>query len=246
MSSAVTEVMRRRLKGELPARYVADPVHPYAEPFWAALGPHLRPELEVLDVGSGRRPVVRPVDRLAGWTYAGLDIDGTELDRAGPDGYDEHLVGDITERDPAREERFDLVISRFLLEHVKPIDAALENMRRALKPGGQLVSLLPGRFAPFSLANQVLPHPVSQKLLKWTIRREAVFPAHYDRCWHSALVRLVAAGGWSSGEVTPVYASAQYLRFSRVLQAGYLGLEELYLRADRPNLASYYVISATR
>jgi hypothetical protein len=51
---------------------------------------------------------------------------------------------------------------------------------------------------------------------------------------------------WSSGEVTPVYASAQYLRFSRVLQAGYLGFEELYVRAGRPNLASYYVISATR
>jgi SAM-dependent methyltransferase len=246
MSSGVTGVIRRRLKGELPARYAADAVHPYAEPFWGALRPHLRPGLEVLDVGSGRRPIVRPVDRLAGWTYVGLDIDISELERAGPEGYDDRLVGDIIERDPAREERFDLVISRFLLEHVNPIDAALENMRRALKPGGQLVSLVPGRFAPFSLLNQILPATATQKLLQLTIKRDptSVFPAYYDRCWHSALKPLMA--GWSEGEVTPVYASAQYLRFSRVLQAGYLGLEELTLRARRPNLASYYVISATR
>jgi SAM-dependent methyltransferase len=246
MAETVAEVVRRGLKGELPERYTADPVRPYAEPFDHALRPHLRPGLRVLDVGSGRLPVVAREDRPAGWTYVGLDIDLGELERAGAAGYDERLVGDITVPDAAREERFDLVVSRFLLEHVKPLDAALENMRGALRPGGQLVSLLPGRFAPFALANRILPASATHKLLNRTMNRDptSIFPTYYDRCWHSALGELLAT--WSTAEITPVYTSAHYLRFSNVLRAGYLGIEELTLRSNRPNLASYYVISATR
>ena len=176
----------------------------------------------------------------------GLDIDIGELERAGADGYDELLIGDITVTDLAREARFDLVVSRFLLEHVKPLAAALDNMRRALKPGGQLVSLLPGRYAPFAVANRILPTAATHRLLSRTMGRDptSVFPTHYDRCWHSALSKLLTS--WSSAQVTPVYTSAHYLTFSKVLRAGYLGIEEVTLRANQPNLASYYVISARR
>lgn len=245
-SISVAEVVRRGLRGELPERYAANSRKPYAEPFQRAIQPHLSDDMTVLDVGSAWYPVLAKDARPPGCTYVGLDIDIAELQRAGAEVYDEHVVGDITTADRSREERFDLVVSRFLLEHVKPIAAALENMRRALKPGGQLVSLVPGRFAPFAMANQVLPEVATQKLLQRTMDRDprSVFPAYYDRCWHSALEGLLA--GWSSAEVTPVYASAQYLEFSKVLQAGYLGLEELTLRAGRANLAPYYVVRAKR
>jgi SAM-dependent methyltransferase len=233
------------LQGDWPARYASNVREPYEPPFNAAVRPLLRPGLTVLDVGSGWRPAIPASARPAGCTYVGLDISAGELERAG-DVYDESIVADITRFDTRHEARFDLVVSRFLLEHVAPIDAALESMRLALKPGGHLVSLVPGRFAPFAVANQILPAAVTRRLLKRTAYRDPtlLFPAVYDRCWHSALVELLA--GWSAAHVEPLYTSAYYLRFSKLLQSMYLGVEEMLIRLGRRNLASHYVLTATR
>lgn len=237
--------MLSALQGDFPARYEPNVGEPYAEPFNAALRPLLRPGLTVLDVGSGWHPAIPPSARPAGCTYVGLDISARELERAG-EVYDELIVADITSIDTAPVARFDLVLSRFLLEHVAPIDAALESMRLALKPGGHLVSLVPGRFAPFAVANQIIPAAATRRLLKRTAYRDPtlLFPAIYDRCWQSALVELLA--GWSSARVEPLYTSAYYLRFSRLFQSMYLGVEEMLIRLGRPNLASHYVVTATR
>ena len=233
------------LRGDWPARYASNVREPYEPPFDAAVRPLLRAGLTVLDVGSGWRPAIPASARPAGCTYVGLDISARQLERAG-DVYDEHIVADITRFDTRHAARFDLVVSRFLLEHVAPIDAALESMRLALKPGGHLVSLVPGRFAPFSVANQILPTAATRRLLKRTANRDPtlVFPAVYDRCWHSALVELLA--GWSTARVEPLYTGAYYLRFFRLFQPLYLGLEEILIRLDRPNLASHYVVTAMR
>ena len=54
-----------------------------------------------------------------------------------PEGsYDEMFVGDITKRVAELEGRFDLIICFQVLEHVKPLDDAIENLRCYLRPGG--------------------------------------------------------------------------------------------------------------
>lgn len=237
----VATTMRRALAGELPERYVPE--------FWLStfrerLESSLRPGQAILDVGAGRAPTVTPAERPEGVRYVGLDISSAEL-AAAPDGsYDERVTGDVSQFIPEFEGRFDLALSYQVFEHVKPLPEALAHIHRYLKPGGVMVAQLSGTFSVFGLLNRVVP----SSLATWGMERflnrdpESVFPAFYDRCWHSALARALQP--WTSAEIIPLYTGAGYFAFARPLQALYLGFEELAWRGDRRNLASYYIIVA--
>ena len=105
----------------------------------------MRPGMSVLDLGSGKMPALNPDCRPAGLNYVGLDITAGELARAPSGSYDETVVSDVLEFRPELEGRFDLALSLFLFEHVEPLNAAIENVRRYLRPGGRLIAQLAGR-----------------------------------------------------------------------------------------------------
>lgn len=233
--------MRRALAGELPERYVPEF---WLRPFQARVDAELRPGQEILDVGSGRTPTVPPAGRPDGARYVGLDISAGELAAAPEGSYDEQIVGDVSEPNPSLAGRFDLVLSYQVFEHVKPLPAALDHVRSYLKPDGVMVAQLSGAFSMFGLLNRVVPEALAKKAMNRLLKRdpESVFPAHYDHCWHSALVRALRP--WRSAEIVPLHTGAGYLAFARPLQALYLGYEELAVARDKRNLASYYIIVA--
>ncbi|MGI8624270.1 MAG: class I SAM-dependent methyltransferase [Solirubrobacteraceae bacterium] len=205
----------------------------------------LRPGLAVLDVGSGRSPAVLADDRPQLAEYVGLDLSRAELDRAPARSYDAVVVGDAIERRPELEERFDLVVSRQVLEHVWPLDRALSNLHGYLRPGGALLASLSGRRSVNAALNRLLPAPVASFMLERLLGRdpETVFPAHYDRCDECSLRAFLAS--WSEAEVTPLYLGAAYFNFARPLRALYLRYEDWALRS-RHDLATHYVVEARR
>lgn len=79
------------------------------------------------------------------------------------------------------DERFDLVVCRYVLEHVADPDAFLTELRRVLKPGGRFVFLTPSRFYPVMLIAHLLPHRAHQTVLARTKKSAAndVFATHY-------------------------------------------------------------------
>jgi SAM-dependent methyltransferase len=235
------EAAREGWRRNLPSRY---------EPggyrhFDARVATALRPGLEILDVGPGRRPSVAPPDRPPNTRYVALDISREELLRAAPESYDEIVVTDAAQPSPDLIARFDLVLSYFALEHVKPLEPALRNMHAYLRQGGRLLALLSGTFSVASIIGRVVPQRLATHLVHRLYGRdpESVFPAYYDRCWYSALDQLLARE-WARWEVVPMYTGARYVGFSRVLSAAYLGYEEWALRSGRRNLAPYYLIDA--
>ncbi len=70
------------------------------------------------------------------------------------------------------------------------------------------------------------------------------FPTHYDRCYKSALEQML--GPWSNGSVTPLYRGAGYFGFSSAAQQGYVAYESLVARRPISQLATHYLVSATR
>jgi SAM-dependent methyltransferase len=230
--------------GVLPSRYDRDF---WDRPFRRELERILQPGLRILDVGSGARPAIAPEDRPPDCIYVGLDISAQELARAAPGSYDEAIVADVVAHRPELDARFDLVVSWFVLEHVKPIDAALDNMRRYLGPGGWLLAQLAGGRSPSGLANRAIPHSLAKVLLERLLGQDPrrVFPAHYDRCHRSALIELLS-GDWEQKEVRALHTGAFYARFSRLLTGLFVAYEEWVCRHRWDDLATYYLLVARR
>ena len=211
---------------------------------------HLYPGISVLDVGSGRKPTVPLDQRPAECHYVGLDISAEELQTASPGDYSETWVSDITGSESRLIGRFDLILSFQALEHIKRLDLAFIQMHRYLKPGGVFLVQFSGRFAGYSILNQIVGHRIAKLLLKIAHGRkpESVFPAHYNQCWHSALCRLMAS--WDEFDVIPIFRGATYFVFThKQLRWLYPITSGWYLAYERcsmlnPNLASHYIIEA--
>ena len=229
-------------RGRLPARYA----RPWREEFDARMLPALRPGTTILDVGSGCRPTLDRAQLPSGCTYVGLDLSEEELRKAPAGSYDELVTADATHALPHLRERFDLVLSYQVLEHVKPLERAFANFHSYLRPGGWLVTEFSGTFSLFGMVNRALPHRLSKLLLPRLFDRPAasIFPAHYHRCYQSALEDILRS--WSSYEITPRYRGAGYFAFLRPVQAGYIAYEEWVRLSGHRNLAPYYIVSAQK
>jgi SAM-dependent methyltransferase len=208
------------------------------------VGDLLKPGMRVLDVGAGATPTVASSARPPGTHYVGLDISREELLRAQPGSYDEIRVCSILDPAPDLVGEFDLIVTLQTLEHVKPLETAILNLRSYLRPGGEFVGQMTGTFTYFSLLNRVMPTKLKNTALSrfhWR-QKEDVFPAYYDRCWHGALNRIF--GSWREVEIEPFYAGGGYLTFSERLFKIYLRYEDWVERNNHRNLASHYIVRA--
>lgn len=226
----------------VPPRYE---VHP-ARQFEDAIRPYLRPGIAVLDVGAGVRPAIAPESRPPACRYVGLDVSEAELARTPAGSYTDAVVADVVDRRRELEDEFDLVVSWQVLEHVTNLERALRNIHAYLREGGALVAMLSGRFSMFAMLNRAIPHRPAGRILRALTGRsaETVFPARYDRCYHSALTQLLRP--WSRTQVRPIYQGGAYFNFSRPLRAAYFRYEDWTVRSGRRNLATHYLVVAER
>jgi SAM-dependent methyltransferase len=106
-----------------------------------------RPGAVVVDFGCGSMPY-RPLFAAAGCRYLGADFDGA------PD-----IAIDANGRIDAPDASADLVVSFQVLEHVRDLAGYFGEIRRLLKPGGQLILSTHGTW---------LYHPHPEDHRRWT------------------------------------------------------------------------------
>src|SRR5436190_1030929 len=109
---------------DLPERYQDEWCAGFDERVTRALGP----DLDVLDIGCGDNPTVPPAVRPSGVRYVGIDLREDALFAAPPDSFDETFVLDISREIPKAIGPFDLAVSWQVLEHVRPVRAAIDNV----------------------------------------------------------------------------------------------------------------------
>jgi len=142
-------------------------------------------------------------------------------------------------------EEFDLVVSWQLLEHVKPLDDALDNIYSYVKPGGQFIAKLSGSFSYFAVLSRLMPFPLTRAILRFTGRDPStVFPAYYHHCWAGAIEKIMRK--WSHSQVIPLYHGARYLLKFRPAVALYAAFEDWAMIRGHANLATHYIIDARR
>lgn len=227
--------------GNLPERYL----QPWAARFDELLAPWLRPGMAVLDVGSGREPVLAS-QRRPRLTYVGLDISRAELELAPPGAYDSVEIANITDHIPGLRRQFDVVLSYQVLEHVAPLASAIENIADYLKPGGVFIAVFSGRYSPMAIINRLIPHllakPVNQVLLGRP--PDSMFQVHYDRC-HASAIRAMLAD-WEWVDIEPRWEAANYFTFLKPVLKTYLAVENLLARGGWEDLATHYFLTAQR
>ncbi len=147
---------------------------------------------------------------------------------------------------PELDGRFDLIVSWQVLEHVKPLGVAMENLRSYLRPGGLLVAQMSGKFSAFGLVNAVVPQRVGTLAMKRLLNRdpETVFPAYYDGCTYRRLGQML--GSWSEVAILPRYNGSSYFRFLAPIHAIYMLYEDWAYRGQHRNLATHYLVTAVK
>jgi SAM-dependent methyltransferase len=81
---------------------------------------------------------------------------------------------------PFANQSFDLIFSRFLLEHVEQPQTTFNEFARVLKPGGKLIILTPNSFHYFPVAGKLIPnglHKYFARLVSY--RDEDTFMTYY-------------------------------------------------------------------
>jgi SAM-dependent methyltransferase len=134
------------------------------------LSPWIGRDIKVLEAGCGARSSVDFGDRAY---VVGLDIDEAAV--AKNERLDEALVGDL-ETYPLPAETFDVVVCRFVLEHLKDPERALANMRRTLKPGGWLTVMFPNRWSLKGIVARLTPHSLHVRGYRAVFRKASAKP----------------------------------------------------------------------
>lgn len=202
----------------------------------------------VADLGGGRRfAFAEHLPPVNGPRVVAVDVSEEELAANGD--VDDTRVADVAAHLPFGDGEVDLVLSRFLLEHVDGVPGAVAQMARVLKPGGKAIHYVPCRYSHFATAARLLPFRALLKLLHVVspeTRSDVGFDVHYDHCYPAAMERLFRGAGFRNVSIEVTAVGSEY--FWPFLPAYLLvaAYERLVKRMDARSLMSYMLVVAER
>jgi hypothetical protein len=161
----------------------------------------------ILEVGGIDRPLLK---RCLEYIYIGLDIEvRPECVRV----YDRFLVQSI---ETQVNMKADMVISITLLEHVPDNNAAIRCIFNVLEPGGVTHHYVPSKWHPYAIALRMVGSTWQKRLismLRPTAIGEAGYPAHFNYCSPSEMIRLFHRHGFTDINMRIFYRANDYFRF---------------------------------
>jgi hypothetical protein len=139
----------------------------------------------VCDIGGGGNPVLNMAYiKEKDIDYSILDISEIELEKA-PAGYFK-IVADISSPDFSINEKFDLVFSKMLAEHIIDAKQFHRNVLSLLNDDGWAVHFFPTLYSFPFLVNRLTPDRLACNLLNILAPRDRFqhgkFPAYYHWC----------------------------------------------------------------
>jgi SAM-dependent methyltransferase len=193
----------------LDARFYPGYVDEHAR-FDGVVRHYLRPDAVVLDAGAGRGRQYPYDYRTSVSRVVGVDA-GVEI--AANQNVDDAVVADLAAL-PFDVATFDLVFSKYVLEHLTDPVGVFRELRRVTKPGGHLVVHAPNRFHYYAIAARITPH----RFHVWFNEKrgqaeEDTFETRYRANDRFALRRIAGASRWRIAELDLFETKPAYLFF---------------------------------
>ncbi|QIK80039.1 class I SAM-dependent methyltransferase [Sphingomonas piscis] len=133
--------------------------------FFTQVAALLRPDDVVLDFGAGRGAWLETEPSLyKRWLHNfrgrcahvdGCDVDPVVKDNPTLDAAATFAPGEAL---PYPDNRFDLIVSRYVFEHLPDPEWAARELLRVLRPGGWICALTPNKWGYVALASRLLPN----------------------------------------------------------------------------------------
>jgi SAM-dependent methyltransferase len=141
----------------------------------------------------------------------GVDLDPRVVDNPL---LDEGRIANV-ERIPYEDDRFDVVFSDNVLEHLYEPEEAFREVARVLKPGGVFLFKTPNKWHYMPTIAQLTPHGFHQAVNRWRGRAEIdIFPTHYRANTCADVAHLAERSGLQIELVERIEGRPEYLRIT--------------------------------
>jgi SAM-dependent methyltransferase len=199
---------------------------------------------KLCDLGGGVNPVLT-TDFISSRNldYTILDISQKELDKA-PSQY-KKLAQDITAEDLSIDQKFDLVFTKMLAEHIKDGELLHRNIYSLLNPGGYAVHFFPTLYALPFFVNRLVPEAFASALLDLFAPRDkcqqAKFPAYYNWCRGPTkkMTKRFTLIGYEIVEYKGFFGHEGYYRKVPLIEKLHKLISSYFLRHPNPHFTSY-------
>lgn len=140
--------------------------------FYTQVAALLRPDDVLLDFGAGRGEFMdtdpsRYRVRLQNFRGRCAHVDGCDPDAVVLENptLDAAAVIAMGEPLPYSDNRFDMIVSRYVFEHIADPQWAAAELLRVLKPGGWICAMTPNKFGYVALASRMIPNRLHSRAL---------------------------------------------------------------------------------
>ncbi len=141
---------------------------------------NLNANISILEIGGGAHPSIQNRENI---TYTIVDPDQSELNKAPDDVI--KLKGIV--QDLASNKKYDLIISKMVLEHVEDPDTFHQSVLGLLKQDGKVIHFFAGRHSLPALVNRMLPEFVGDTILKLLKNRDLEESPKYEAYYRRTL-----------------------------------------------------------
>ncbi len=195
---------------------------------------------KVLEVGGIDRPLL---EKNCGYKYDGIDIEANENCY---EIYDNFYVQSIENK---IKDKYDLIISRTLLEHVPNNSESINSIYLALNSGGETHHYIPSKWHPYAIALRLVGPTLQRKLipiLRHQYKDETGYPAYFDHCSISSMKASLSKQGFKDINIKAYYRANEYFDFFSPIFIAVSLFENFCRTLKLETFASGFIISAKK